>query len=344
MIRTILVLLAVVALGLLWSGCSEEESDGAAGQTEGTQLASNMDMEDETMAVKVNGHVITKGEIAQQQEMMMQQFGRGMDPQQMEQMKDTIWKQAMESSINRVLIEQAIDSQNIEATEEEIEAKIEELRANFDSDEVFQQRLQSMGMDEARLRQETAMAIKLEKLLDRHAGEMSPVTDADARSHYNENINQFQQPEQIKASHILIKADESATEAERELARKEAESVLGQIRQGADFAALAKEHSGCPSGANGGDLGYFGRGQMVPPFEEAAFALQPGDISDIVETRFGYHIIKVTDKKEAETVAFEDMKDNIKSYLDAQMRQEAMAAYTQELREGADIEYAQPPE
>ena len=93
------------------------------------------------------------------------------------------------------------------------------------------------------------------------------------------------------------------------------EEILAKANSGEDFAELAVENSECPSAAQGGDLGYFGRGQMVPPFEEAAFALAPGEISGIVETSFGYHIIKVEDKKEAGTMEFDGVSENIISYL-----------------------------
>src|SRR5690606_24013284 len=127
--------------------------------------------------------------------------------------------------------------------------------------------------------------------------------------------SQFETPEQVRASHILV--DEKA----------KAEELLAQLKNGADFAELAKEHSKDGSAAQGGDLDYFGRGRMVAPFEEAAFALNVGEISDVVESQFGFHIIKLTDKKAAETATFEDKKEEIqKTVFDGKLN-ERMSGY-----------------
>ena len=107
---------------------------------------------------------------------------------------------------------------------------------------------------------------------------------------------------------------------------------------GADFATLAKENSTCPSSQKGGDLGYFGKGQMVPAFEQAAFSLKKDEMSNVVETQFGYHIIKLTDKKGAETIAYKDAKQRIEEYLKNQKISSAVTAFLEEKRKDAKIE------
>ena len=120
--------------------------------------------------------------------------------------------------------------------------------------------------------------------------------------------------------------------------REKAEAIRKRVAAGEDFATVAKAESKCPSAAKGGDLGYFGKGQMVPAFETAAFSLKPGQISEVVETQFGYHVIKVTDRKQAETVKFNDVKDKIEDYLKNQQAQKPMADYVEKLRKQAKIE------
>jgi peptidyl-prolyl cis-trans isomerase D len=152
---------------------------------------------------------------------------------------------------------------------------------------------------------------------------------ADVQKFYNDNIAQFQTPEQIRASHILLNTagkDEAAV-------RKQAEELLQKIKAGADFAALAKQYSDdTGSKANGGDLDYFGRGRMVPEFETAAFALMPGQVSDVVKSQFGFHIIKVTDKKAAVTRPLEEVRAQIEDQLKAQRADQQIAAKAEELR------------
>jgi len=155
------------------------------------------------------------------------------------------------------------------------------------------------------------------------------VTPQDVDSYYNSNVQQFQTPEQVRASHILLK-----TEGKDEAAvRKQAEDVLKQAKApGADFAALAKKYSEDDgSKANGGDLDYFSKGRMVPEFEQAAFTLQPGQISDLVKSQFGFHIIKVVDKKPAATRTLDEVRPQIQQTLQAQRVEQQITDRTRDL-------------
>jgi peptidyl-prolyl cis-trans isomerase D len=149
------------------------------------------------------------------------------------------------------------------------------------------------------------------------------VTPAEVQNQYNQNVAQYQTPEQLRASHILLK-----TEGKDEAAvRKQAESVLQQVKAGGDFAALATKFSEDEaSKAAGGDLDYFGRGRMVPEFENAAFGMQPGQISDLVKTQYGFHIIKVVDKKPAATRTLDEVRPEITDQLQFQKAQQAVQA------------------
>ena len=138
------------------------------------------------------------------------------------------------------------------------------------------------------------------------------VTDREITRYYNENLARFSSPEQVQASHILFKTGPEVDEAE---VRAKAESVLAQARSGTDFAELAQEHSEDTTAANGGDLGYFGRGKMVPEFDQVVFALPIGDISDLVQSQYGFHIIKVTGKQDAMTQPLEALREQIRGTL-----------------------------
>jgi len=136
-------------------------------------------------------------------------------------------------------------------------------------------------------------------------------TDDEIKEYYDANLAQFQKQEEVHARHILFTVKPDASEADKAAARKQAEEVLAKAKGGADFAALAKQYSQDSTAASGGDLGTFARGVMTPPFEAAAFALEPGQVSDIVETQFGFHIIKLEGKTPAHTASLEEVKPTI---------------------------------
>jgi len=152
--------------------------------------------------------------------------------------------------------------------------------------------------------------------LQKEVIEKFTVSEEDMKSYYETHEEEFKKPEMVKARHILIKIDAGASEEEKKKAQEQAGDILKKIKAGDDFAKLASEFSDDNvSKTNGGDLGFFARGSMVKPFEDAAFALKPGEISDIVETRFGYHIIKVDEKKDAEIEPFDTVKERINQKL-----------------------------
>jgi len=166
-------------------------------------------------------------------------------------------------------------------------------------------------------------------LLDREqARQQVAVPPTDVQRYYNDNIQQYQTPEQVRASHILL---ETAGKSDADV-RKRAEEVLKQVKSGADFAELAKKTSEDKgSAANGGDLDYFGRGRMVPEFEQAAFSMQPGQISDLVKSQFGYHIIKVVDKKAGATRSLDEVRPQIQQQLAMELADQRITQQARDL-------------
>jgi len=156
---------------------------------------------------------------------------------------------------------------------------------------------------------------------------------------YQQNPDQFKQPERVRASHILVAVPPTADAAAKTKLRAKAEDILKQVKAGKDFAALAKEHSEDPGSAiNGGDLGFFGPGQMVGPFNEVAFKLAPGAVSDLVETQFGLHIIKVAEKQPARTIPLDEVRDKVKEYLESVNKQRETNGFVAGLRAKGKIE------
>ena len=163
------------------------------------------------------------------------------------------------------------------------------------------------------------------------------VSDAEMKQYFDSHPEEFKQPEQVKASHILIKVAADADPAQKDEARQKIEDIQKKLKKGEDFSTMAREHSEGPSASRGGDLGYFSRGQMVKPFEDAAFALKTDQLSDVVETQFGYHLIKVYDHKDETLLSYNDVKADLNKHLKQQKTQAEVDTYIKGLRESADI-------
>ena len=163
------------------------------------------------------------------------------------------------------------------------------------------------------------------------------VSDQEIQNFYNEHPQDFQRAEQVHARHILIKADPAADEQTRTIARMKADQVHQRVANGEDFATVAKELSEDSTAAQGGDLGFFEKGKMVPAFADAAFALQPGQISPVVETQFGYHVIKVEERRPAGTVPLEEAKAPIRRVIVNEKTNVAVGQLVNTLGRTADI-------
>ena len=211
-------------------------------------------------------------------------------------------------------------------------------KTRFKDAEEFQKALKDQGMTEKELRELIRRNVVIDAYIEKMIVPKQTVTEVEIKTFYEKNPEAFTQPEQLRVSHILITLDPKATADEKKTARTKIEDLLKQARAGADFAKLAQDNSSCPSSKQGGDLGYFGKGQMVKPFEDAAFALKPGEISGVVETQFGYHIIKAVEKKAPSKVALEDVKPKIEESLKRRKVGEAVNKTLEEARKKAKIE------
>jgi len=285
----------------------------------------------------VNGTVLKQAELDSETNRYLDRLQRtGRFPNDLE--RSQIKKQVLENLIARELLYQESQKKGIKVDQQEIDAQLTGLKARFPNEAEFKNALSRNNLTEADLRSQFERDLAIKKLLDGQIGDKIAVSEKETRAYYDSNLETFKKPEQVRASHILIKVDPGADEAKKAEARKKIESLQTKLKKGEDFGALAKEYSEGPSGPKGGDLGFFGRGQMVKPFEETAFAMKPGQVSDMVETNFGYHLIMVSDRTPEGTIPYEEVKDRLQQFLKQQKVQEAIAQYVETLEGKAKIE------
>jgi peptidyl-prolyl cis-trans isomerase C len=240
--------------------------------------------------------------------------------------------------IDQELLYQDSQKQHMQVDKKAVDEKYAEIKKRFKTEQEFKDAIAKMDVTEAEIRSQLKKGLAIDELLKTKVVKDIQVTEEEAKKYYDEHTDQFKQAEQVKASHILIQVAPDASDEKKTEAKKKITVVQEKLKKGEDFAVVAKESSEGPSKSRGGDLGFFQRGKMDKSFEEAAFALEPGKVSDVVETRFGYHIIKVDEKKPEATLAFSDEKDKIEQFLKQQKTREKIESYLEGLRKNAKID------
>jgi peptidyl-prolyl cis-trans isomerase C len=263
-IKTLMVLTLMLASALAWAAEKKAPVDKAA---------------------VVNGVTISKDTYDRELDFFVKrnnQRGQQIPETQMAMMKNQI----LDSLIDAELLFQESKKKGIKVKPEEVSDQLQKIKQRYPNEDEFKKRLSEAGFKESDVRKQIERGMAIQQLIDKEVADKVKISDEETKSFYDKNPQFFQQPEQVQASHILIKVDAAAPDDQKATARKKIEAVQQKVQKGEDFAALAKTYSEGPSGPRGGDLGYFRRGQMVKPFEEAAFRLKPNETSEIVETQF----------------------------------------------------------
>jgi len=295
------------------------------------------DSDNDAKVAVVNGSVIRQSALDRDLLAIRKRFtssGKALKESQL----PAIRKEVLENLINRTLLLQESVKQGIKVDDKLIKKQMAEMKKRYDNAADFEKKLEEANLSAKDLKKQIQVGMAVQQLIDLKFVQKITITNQEAKTYYEGNIQRFSQPEQVKASHILIKVDPKADETKTKEAKDKIEKIQKKVKDGEDFAALAKEFSEGPSAPKGGDLGYFGPGRMVKPFETAAFKMKPDEVSDIVKTRFGYHLIKVTDKKAAKQVTFEEVQDKLKNFLKQQKVQKEVDVYIKQLKESAQIE------
>ncbi|MBN2322141.1 MAG: peptidylprolyl isomerase [Spirochaetes bacterium] len=257
--------------------------------------------------------------------------GKSVDPDQLK-------KDMLETLINNELLYQESLRGGYEPNELKVEMQFSNIKGQFGTEDEFLEMLSQRGYTADSLREELGRVMAIDDYIGGEVATGLDVTQTEVRGYYDENPNFFHEPEALKASHILAMVSDWTDEEQKKTAYRAINDIKKKVDKGESFESLAKEHSDCPSGSQGGDLGYFQKGQMVKPFEDAAFALKVGEISGIVETRFGYHLIKLVDRRPERTVPFDEVKGDIEQYLGEQKVYAKLREIVERLKSEAKIE------
>lgn len=339
-----------VAAALALTGCEEEDVASAAAP-EAVDLTQTEDLfeapvkpnplteDPAAVVVRVNGEEITRGEIQMLVGAQVQQLAGRIPPEQLPMAQKQMFERVKSQLITQKLLDAEVAKANIVIDDAEITQIIEQLSSRLPEGTTFEQALAARGTTLEELQQNIKNDMTVQKFLETKADGVAAATESDAKSFYDENSNHFKKPESVTASHILLSFDSNETDEGKAAKKAQLEKIRADIIAGTTtFEDAAQAHSGCPSSAKGGSLGTFVSGQMVPAFEAAAFSQEVDEVGDVVETRFGYHIIKVAEHADEAVVPFEEAKERILAELGNQAKQKAVADYLDSLRNAATIE------
>ena len=263
--------------------------------------------------------------------------------------------------IVKKLLDQEIEKRHIKVSKEDMDKQLKSIIDKVGSKEKFNQLLKDNGVTTAQFKKDLTDEVKIQKLVDTLS--VVSVSDKDALKFYNENKDKFKNPDKVRASHILVSAnaeelkakiaasekgknmndDQMNAEVQKQMTqqKEKAQKLLAQVKKDPkSFAKIAKDNSDDTQSAQmGGDLGYFGKEEMVEPFSKAAFSMKPNTISEVIQTPYGYHIILVTDRQKAGTEPFDKVKDDIKDFLTNQEKVKVLQQFVDTLKNNAKIEY-----
>lgn len=292
----------------------------------------------DAVVAKVNGVALTQAEFDRNWDYFLQRSGIPPGHSDKEGKVSEFRKQVLDRLVDEELLYQEAKNLKMIVGKEAVEAEIEKARTQFPTPGGFKEALAKNQLTEDGLRAIIGRTLSIQAFVEKHLAKDVAVSDAEVHDFYTGNKDKFETPEQARARHILVKVDEKADEKTRASARQKADDLLSRLKGGGNFEELAKSSSDCPSAAQGGDLGFFGHGQMVPEFDKAAFALKPGELSGVVTTKFGYHIIRLEEKKDARVVPESEVSPKIREYLTAQKTGSAVEQKIKALREKAKID------
>lgn len=253
--------------------------------------------------------------------------------------------QAYRMILDDIILEKLVAkrSEKAQVADEEVAAMYDRIKSNFGSEEELKAQIEKNGQTVEQVKNDIRTSLKQQRWLDEQTKGKTDVTDADAEKFYKENPEQFQKPEQVRASHILVRVPEDAKPEVVTEKEKQAKEIAARVKKGEDFNKVAAEVSEDPSAKqNSGDLNFFSKEQMVPEFSNAAFGMKKDEISEPVRSQFGYHVIKVTDRKAPETITLDQAKPQLLAFLKQQKRQQEVGKVVREIREKADVKVNLP--
>lgn len=266
-------------------------------------------------------------------------MGHGMTLDEVKKNLPKLEERALEQAIGAKLLLDRAAQLDLPVSAADIDAEVQKVVTQVGGEENYRKALEAQHVTEAEFRKELEKGARVNRLVNQACAHVPDPTEDEVAAFYEAHKAEYVTPPKVLCQHILVKSEANDLPETKSAAFEKIRAIRERILAGGDFAEEAKKNSDCPSGREGGSLGWFGPGMMVPEFDKAAFGMKKGEVSDVVQTQFGYHIIYKADEKNGGAQTLVDAHDQIKDLLRHEARGRAMDAFVEDLRKQAKIEY-----
>jgi peptidyl-prolyl cis-trans isomerase C len=343
-----LTLLVLAPLALLSISCKKAEAPKAAvtasapapatappGIPGAPAVAKPMPPQIPDVLARVNGEKIERWEFDNAVKRMEARAGGPVPPDK----RDEVLRGVLDQLVAFHLLAQESRARKMAVADTDVDARLADIRKSFPTEDAFKQGIAAQGLTLDQLKAQAKSSLEVAKVIDSEVNAKVAVQDPEVKTFYDSNLERFKQGDTVHAAHILIGVPQNASPEQKAEAKNKAAAVLKTVKAGGDFATLARANSSDPGSApNGGDLGFFPKGQMTPAFEEAAFKLKPGTTSGLVETPFGFHIIKVLERRGPRTAPFAEVSGQIKDFLTQGQREQKLQQFVEQVKAKGKVE------
>lgn len=289
---------------------------------------------------KVNGFEVNKQAVGFELDRLVRFYmSHGMSMQEIKDNLAKLQEKALDQAIGARLLLERSQQLDVPVTAADIDAEIAKVIEQVGGEENFKKALAAQNISEDDFRKELEKGARVNKLVEQACTGVEEPTEQEVTDFYEAHKSEYVTEPKVLCQHILVKVEDNSTSDEKSAAFEKILAIKERIAAGGNFAEEAEKNSDCPSGREGGSLGWFGPGMMVPEFDKVAFEMKKGEVSGVVTTQFGYHIIYKADEQPGGQQTLVDVHDQIKDLLRHEARGKAVDAFVAELREKAEIEF-----
>lgn len=290
------------------------------------------------MKIVINGEVIPEQAVEYEMKRLVQFYSEHMTTEELKSQLPSMRMKAVDQVVGAKLLMLEAERLDIQVGEDEVEARLKSMKKDVGGEPMFEELLAKQGVTLQQVIDGIRRGRRMDKLVEKITEGLDDPTEEEIEKHFDEHAEDYYRPERVQAQHILIKPAGDKL-ADRETAKSKLMELRNRIALGEEFSDMAESFSECPSGKkSGGSLGWFSRGMMIPEFDDAVFAMELNELSDIVETPIGFHLIRMTGYEEGGSVTVDEVSDRIREFLRHSKRGSVISSYVEDLKKKADIQ------